>query len=396
VIVAGGTYLEECANPYDRSLRGSGVRAAAALREVDPDVRLATAVDDGSDEEAEFVFGGFGLATEVVPRTGPVSFSYFTPVSPPVISGRLSRFDELRAEGEAALVFGMIEGKPEVTAKTLVYDPQQPLDLAALDLGRFRFERLAIVANAGETRSLGRDRSVEQAARNLLAGSGADVVVTKRAARGALVTTASGQEGIGPYPTERVWPIGSGDVFAAGFAWAWTSGAAPLDAARAGSRAASHWCGTRTLPLPRQLFGGDGDVSHLEPVPARVYLGGPFFNLGERWLVDLVRDALRSLGSEVFSPLHDVGPGESEVAKADLEGLDTCGAMLALLDHGDPGTLFEAGWAASHAIPIISYAEQPNQEASKMLLGTGAELHEDISTAIYRSIWAAMGMPLAT
>jgi hypothetical protein len=43
----------------------------------------------------------------------------------------------------------------------------------------------------------------------------------------------------------------------------------------------------------------------------------------------------------------------------------------------------------------VGYTEQPNPEASKMLLGTGAELHEDISTAIYRSIWAAMGMPPA-
>jgi nucleoside 2-deoxyribosyltransferase len=396
VIVVGGTYLEECTNPSDRSLRGSGVRAAAALRDVDPGVRLVTAVDDHMSEEAEFVIGGFSLDTEVVQRSGPVSFTYFTPVSPPVIGGRLSHFEALHAEGENALVFGMIEGQPSVTANALVYDPQQPLDLAGLDLSRFQFERLAIVANAGETRSLGRAQDLGDAARNLLGNSGAEVVITKRAARGALVTTTEHQEEIGPYPTAQVWPIGSGDVFAGGFAWAWTNGAAPVEAARAGSLAASHWCGGRTLPLPNRLFEADGRASSLEPCPARVYLGGPFFNLSERWLVELVRDALRSFGVEVFSPLHDVGHGDSGVADADLHGLDSCGSMLALLDHDDPGTVFEAGWATAHDIPIIGYAEKVNSEASKMLVGTGAELHDDLSTAIYRSIWAAMGMALSS
>lgn len=395
MIVVGGTYLEHCETPHERTLRGSGLRAAAALRSVEPDVRLVTAIDERTHEEAEFVFGGFGLEAEVVRRTEPVSFRYFTPISPPVIGGRLSRFDELEATDEAALVFGMIEGQPTVSAQTLVYDPQQPLDLAALNLERFSYGRLAIVANAGETRALGHNEHVPTAARNLLGSSGAEVVVTKRAARGALVTTVDGQLEVGLYPTPSVWPIGSGDVFAAGFASAWIRGAAPANAARIGSLAASCWCGTRSLDIPQELFEGNSTAIYLKPAPARIYLGGPFFNLGQRWLVELVREALRSLGGEVFSPLHDVGSGAEEVAKADLDGLNSCGSMLALLDDDDPGTLFEAGWATSHGIPIVGYAERPNPEASKMLLGTGAELHDDLSSAVYRSIWAAMGMPLS-
>jgi pfkB family carbohydrate kinase/Nucleoside 2-deoxyribosyltransferase len=396
VIIVGGTYFEHCETPPERTLRGSGLRAAAALRNVDPDVRLVTAIDAQTKEEAEFVLGGFDLEAAVVTRTEPVSFRYFTPISPPVIGGRLSAFDELKATGETALVFGMIEGEPTVSAETLVYDPQQPLDLAALDLERFTYERLAIVTNAGEARALGHDEDVPTAARNLFEHADAEVVVTKRAARGALVTTADGQHEVGPYPTHSVWPIGSGDVFAAGFAWAWARGDAPAEAARVGSLVASFWCETRSLDIPQGLFEGSSAATYLEPLPARIYLGGPFFNLGQRWLVELVREALRSLGGEVFSPLHDVGSGAEEVAKADLDGLDSCGSMLALLDEDDPGTLFEAGWATSHGIPIVGYAERLNPEACKMLLGTGAELHDDLSSAVYRSIWAAMGMRLST
>ena len=48
----------------------------------------------------------------------------------------------------------------------------------------------------------------------------------------------------------------------------------------------------------------------------KVYLAGPFFSMGQRWLVDEARRCLGELGMDVFSPFHDIGPGAAHDRKA--------------------------------------------------------------------------------
>jgi nucleoside 2-deoxyribosyltransferase len=90
----------------------------------------------------------------------------------------------------------------------------------------------------------------------------------------------------------------------------------------------------------------------------------------------------------VFSPLHDVGVGGDEVAKPDLEGLEGCSAVLALLDEIDVGTSVEIGWAAAKGIPVVGYSSRPADDAWKMVRGTGGTVVDDLSTAVYRAVWA--------
>ena len=65
-------------------------------------------------------------------------------------------------------------------------------------------------------------------------------------------------------------------------------------------------------------------------------------------------------------------------------------ALLALLDGNDPGTVFEAGWARAQGVPVVGFTRHPAAEGVKMLRGTAAEVHDDLSTAVYRAIWAGM------
>lgn len=427
MIVVGGTYWEDCAyapqrvpggsglkgseglpRPFrpparHRVLRGSGLRAAAALTSGGFRPVLHSAIEPTGADAAGIVAGGLGVQVEWSPRSGPVRFSYFTPLSAPTIDGRLSTLTgPIVAADSTAIVFGMVEAPFEamrVSATRLVLDPQQPRDLTAIDLHGFQFDRLAVVANATETIALGGSNDVEVAAVQLRERYGAEVVVTKRAAKGALVTTADGQEPVGPFPTRSVWPIGSGDVFAATFALYWGErGWTARESAREASRWTAHWCSNRD----RDVRIGDaptglGTLDELDPRrDAHVYLAAPFFNLSQRWLVELARDSLRHLGATVFSPFHDVGIGDVEVAPQDLVGLDESTSVLALLDDADAGTLFEAGYATSRGIPVIGYAESADPEGRKMLEGTGAELHQDLSSAAYRAVWASMGMLLGS
>lgn len=397
MIILGGTYREYCDSPKwpqpdGPPLVGSAVRAALSLRGLVPNLELRSAIDSESRMLAETTLGAFGIRGTWADRSAPVAFRYFTPLSAPVVDGRLSRSAPIVAEDETVLAYGMIENcRLSVKAKTLVFDPQQPRDTTLPDLSDVHYDRLAIVGNRSEIRALGATQDVVCAARNTRALYGAEVVVVKLGAVGALVCTADGEITVGPRPTPTVFPIGSGDVFSAAYSWAWgVDGRDPVASARLASLASAQWCGGSSFYAP---FDISLEIPELVPgtVEPSVYLAGPFFTLAQRWLVEVVRNALRDLGSSVFSPLHDVGRGGTDVAVRDLDGLSGCQSMLALLDGSDPGTMFEAGFSTGDR-PIVGYADALNPDGWKMLAGTGAEIHDDLSTAVYRAIWRAMGM----
>ncbi len=418
MIIVGGIYFETVVEPASREWAGSGLRAAAALalRAERPILHAAIdGLDNDADEglygssyeEVQMVAPALGVAFEPVRRSEIVGFRYVTPISPPSINGPNSRLDErITIQGDTALIFGMVEANdrelaPHVTAELVVLDPQRPRDAKPLDLAGIDSKRVVVVANVGEVRGLGRAGDLRTAAARVLEEhptvSG---VVTKRGTAGWLVSTRSGpgqavsHETAGAHPTRSVWPIGSGDVFSAGLAHALDQGADLVEAARVGSGAAAHWCSTRVHAVPRDILAG-----HLEQLPKpippttpTVYLAGPFFTISERWLVETIRDELTALGADVWSPVHEIGPGGEEVAKQDLAGLETSDVVLALLDHSDPGTVFEVGWAVKRGIPVVGYATRADDEGLKMMTGTSVELHSDLSTACYRAAWAGMGM----
>lgn len=397
MIVVGGTYEEICVNPTLRITRGSGLRAAIALRATG-DVELHSSIEESAEDLARVTAGGFGITPLWTRRTAPVRFRYFTPLSAPIIDGRLSSLREsINVTGELALVFGMVEGGPSdlhVRSDKMVVDPQQPRDLTGLRVGDLEHNQLVIVANATETRALGGLSDLLEAAGRLRAETGADAVITKQAAVGVLVTTETHQERVGPFPTRSVWPVGTGDVFAAAFTWSWgKESATPIEAARFAGAATARWAASRDQEDPLTDASSGVRFEELKPATGpQIYLAGPFFDLGQRWLVDLLAEAIRGLGAEVFSPWHEVGVGGPEVAASDIEGLEHCNAVLALLDGADAGTMFEVGYATSRGTPVIGYAERQDTEGWKMLKGTGAEIHTDLSTAAYRAIWYGMGM----
>lgn len=393
--VVGGSYREICISPEIKQFYGSGGRAATALAAL-TDVTLHTFVSDARLGEARrmAVLGGFQL--DLVRSPVDVSFGYIHPLAssqtdPP--RGTFERAGRIHvdAASETALVFGLYEGDSSIRAQTVIYDPQDgQMPVPYSKSGCVAIGRLAILMNAGEALKTTGSSTAEEAGALLLAENSADVVIVKSGPRGALVFQKDVDQvrSVPAFRTKAMFGIGSGDMFAAAFAYLWGEcGDSPFGAAEKASRAVSHYVETRS---DRLSLDDAEDLTRqaVTVLPGKVYLAGPFFTMAQRWLVEEAREQFLQLGLEVFSPVHEVGRGPADfVAPADLKGLETCDRVFAILDGYDSGTMFEVGYARKMGIPVYGYGELVGPEDSKMITGSGCCLIPDFATAIYHTAW---------
>lgn len=391
--IVGGVYVERCIEPPWNEVFGSAGRAAMALSDAVPDLRLLafrpTAIQDGL-ENLEFITGA-SIEGPVV--SDAIEFDYMHSLADPRITPRpdaIPQKGSITAEDDVVLRFGMLEGEAKVTAKRAVYDPQSAFDPQPFHANGSSAEELALVVNRFEGRKLTGKNDPEAIVGALLADHHADVVVLKMGGRGALVGWGNERKIIPAFRSEHVWKIGSGDVFSAAFLKFWALDHAPPDeAALLSSKAVSVYAATRSLPIPSKEQLEATSFVPVVPGRGRIYLAAPFFNLGEIWMVEEARKCLLDMNVEVFSPLHDVGRGPAhEVAKADLEGLEHCDAVLAILNGGDAGTIFEIGYAVSRNIPVVALAQNVRPEDLKMSEGSGCVIADDFVTAVYHAVWS--------
>jgi nucleoside 2-deoxyribosyltransferase len=142
------------------------------------------------------------------------------------------------------------------------------------------------------------------------------------------------------------------------------------------------------MPVPLQV-----SQAYLEGRVPTVYLAGPFFTLGQLWVVEQARNCLRDMGMNVFSPYHDVGPGPAEmVVDRDIEGIHRSDVILAISDGLDSGTIFEVGYARARGVPVVVYAENESAEDLKMMEGTDCFLRDDFVSAIYQTVWVGVSI----
>lgn len=394
--VIGGCYREICMSPEVTQFYGSAGRAATALAARTPAVRLHTFVGPRSARDARKLaaLGGVELAPTAVAMD--VTFGYVHPLQSSYtfpVRGTFQTTARLHVDvpDDTALVFGAFEGRGSAYAKTLIYDPQDGImPIPYGESGCKAINRLAILMNAGEALKTTGLETVDAAGRRILADNDATVVIVKSGAQGALIFEAGIDQptAVPAYFSKTMFGVGSGDIFAAAFAYYW--GELGVDAASAAHKASmsvSHYVETRSDRLA-------SDQELLEPrkpvaiTPGRVYLAGPFFNMAQRWLVEETRDQFLQMGLEVFSPVHQVGRGPAEmVAPLDLEGLERCDRVFAIADGLDSGTIFEIGYARKMGIPVYAYGETIDPENSKMITGSGCRLIGDFATAIYHTAW---------
>lgn len=392
--IAGGCYFEHCLRPAWDAIFGSAVRAAALLAHA-TQVELHTYVEPRwrRDIDARASALGFVLHAHEAPFT--IAFTYTHPLSTPIISPPLHKIAQQRSfevSGSVVLRFGMLETSVKVAGDRVIYDPQSATGPVPFQANGSTAEHLVVVANMNEAGLLTGESNPRSAARVVRELHHAEVVIIKQGVHGALVVSEDGEAAVPAYSSERVFSIGSGDVFAAAFAYFWGElRRAPREAADIASRVTALYCRSKALP-PHDLDAEALLALSLTPAtlaPGRAYLAAPFFTLPQRWLVEEARNHLLGAGLDVFSPIHDVGAGGNEVAKADLEGLAGCDRVLALLDGEDVGTVFEIGYARARGLHVVAFAENVSEEDLKMIVGSGCHVVDDLGSAIYRTAWKA-------
>jgi nucleoside 2-deoxyribosyltransferase len=403
IAVVGGVYRERCRLPYNSDETwGSGGRAAAVIAGLGLETTLYTAVGKETAGLLASLAQTFHFETAATNVAVTRQFRYDHALSSPVIWPPISQGESVRLSVHAdnALIFGMLEATADVRASSVVYDPQSPISPEPFRPTEGSSPRVAYVLNGSEAAKLAHSSNPEEAGHKIAADCHAEVVVIKRGAWGALVCEAGRSERIPAFATDRIWPIGSGDVFAAVFAARWAGDGLPaVEAAMQASRAAALYVNDCVLPINAESLAASSafpfgpillDEGALREGEYHVYLAGPFFNIAQRWLVEEARTALLGMGLRVFSPLHDVGMGLAhDVAPKDIEALKVSRAVLALVDGLDAGTLFEIGYARSLGRPVVVLAQSTPEEPLKMLTGTACDVLSDFVTALYRVAWAA-------
>ncbi|WP_168187560.1 PfkB family carbohydrate kinase [Pedobacter sp. G11] len=391
--IIGGTYLEECVDPVYRELYGSGLRAAIALSNYSTTINFHTAVGYDFKELLNYKSDLFGFKSHTIDVTETVHFIYEHPLCKPqpvnvpnairlVDLGHLSK----------VLYYGMIDTDIKVTAEMMVYDPQNQVPF---EQSGAIAKNLALILNKWEALSFldHPEEDLEKVGKLLMSKENVSVVVIKNGSDGAMLFEGNKVEKIPLYRTPQVWPIGSGDIFSAVFAFHWMIlEQSAFESAIKASASVAQFCDTKQLQF-------DSTKTYPEQVikskQKKIYLAAPFFTTGERMFLNEVRYLLQQFGNEVFSPFHDVGTIDgdatnveiSTVVQSDLTGIDQSDLVLAIYSGTDPGTVFEVGYARAKGIPVVALCENVKEEDLFMLSGSGCEITQDLSSAIYKASW---------
>lgn len=394
--IIGGSYKETCDLYGTCELQGSGIRALELFMELEWDGNLS--FHSCAGKQKAYIKSVYHRKNVNLCLTDAedVSFSYDHPFRMTNIYPRADKLykekKRIEAKDENVLVYGMVEADFCVKGRKVVYDPQTTVMIPSFKAGGSEADELVLVLNGSEAQALSGEQPLEAQRNAIFEREQCQALIIKQGTKGAVLFRGKDDAGywIPVYMTSKVNSIGSGDVFTAMFAYQWFNGKPMEQAAEWASKAVACYV------EPHKMIGLKDRLAlfHYKPLEYRkdgqIYLAGPFFSFSQRWLINQFYQALLGESVKVFSPLHDVGIGDAdEVTEADIAGLEKSDVVLAVVDGLDSGTLFEVGYAKAHGKKVVAYVQNEPRKALQMLEGTGCDIEQDFTTAIYKACWYA-------
>ncbi|MDP3340781.1 carbohydrate kinase family protein [Frigidibacter sp.] len=341
--VAGGIYLETCETPSWSGLWGSGLRAAIAISEMSEKVTLHGYLKNNG-ENLTSRLASYRVSTEILPRHHDVVFSYFHPLSDPLVEPAHQRIRKQRAlllSADNILRFSYLEGSACVHGSHVVYDPQSPRGPEKFHENGSTAENLALVMNENEFKAYSASDDLDEGASRLLKANEAQVIVVKRGIFGANVYQTSETPFYVPaYQSERIFKIGTGDVFSAAFSYFWAEKRQDANqAADLASRAVASYCENPTVPINSMGLRDRKPIQECRASLIEVY--GSADTLGRLYTRQEALYCIRSLGLEASigsGTLAAAGKRVGTVSLVIVDGFpDQC---LTVLDTTLPGIIF--------------------------------------------------------
>lgn len=388
--IVGGTYYEICHDPKYEDLFGSGLRGAIALSDKGFEINYHSSVGADFKELFDYKVLAYKINQYLQVHEKSIIFDYYHPLAKPIPYNLPAKnFIIPKVEAKHILYYGMIESDCSVDGEYVVYDPQNHIGFRKTNS---KAQHLALILNKSEAMILSNNISndINEVGKFLLENEKAEVVVIKNGSNGATVFFEDKSNVIPVFETESVWPIGSGDIFSAVFAWKWMiEKLSPDDAAMFASKYTADYCNSKNIPLtthPREF------KAIVPEKRKKIYLAGPFFTISERFLINEIYSILNGFDVDIFSPFHNAGvpvfkEDFQKIAKKDIDNLNNCDAVLAVISGNDAGTLFEVGYAKALGKKVILFCENYKENDLFMFEGTDCEITYDLSTAIYKVSW---------
>jgi len=330
--------------------------------------------------EEEAIKANFGERAVAHLSDAAFSFRYLHPLAAPQLIGcRPENQRTIRLTCENGLRFGCVEGQFQFVAENAVYDPQGSGE--SFSANGSTADRLAIVLNEGEAAFQTGCEQPHVAAKRLLEWEVAEVVIIKRGAVGCLVATRSGEiTDVPAFQTDRLFKIGSGDIFTAAFAHAWmVQGRSAKDAALFASQHAAHYVDTRIVELPRQLPAYKAVTA--DPSGLSVLIVSDQRSLPDHWLAWEAKRSLESLGVKAANILE---PFEFDMLNSIL---DEHHLLLALPTSSGGLTMAAVDGARRSGVPFQIFCDRDDLAVPDLV--RSAHVFSDFAACLYNALWRA-------
>lgn len=202
---------------------------------------------------------------------------------------------------------------------------------------------------------------------NKLRDTGPEYIVVKNGSRGcSIFKKGILVEQIPAFKSSVLCSLGSGDVFGGVLATTFMETKDIKFSAELASCVAANFIENFDIETVIPKKAALKDVLQRERIVwsnsnLQIYLAGPFFSGQELFWVNQICDALESAGIKVLSPSRENGiikqnetwEQRQTIFEQDIDLLEKADLVVAILDHDDPGTCFEMGYAYKKKIPII-------------------------------------------
>lgn len=382
MIVVGGTYREVCLFPAWDQIYGSGLRASIALSAVSPGTHLHTFASKKWHADVLATLEAVGLSGSLVPIDDELTFGYLHPFHPLYVPNCEPK-GTISVKSDVALCFGMIEGNARIFGKRVVYDPQnssfwlaEGSEMDALSI-ILKPEELLRIINQGELQSTSegeKEAAIDDLHDQVIALRDSkreiDVVIIRNRFGEVCVYDGDDPHRVKSYAAESFFRIGSGDVFAAAYAYAWGEKKfPPLEAADYAARCVAFFVEGPRLPIPKPSNLIDRSVAVRRDGSIKVLASG---GLEIHALLFHALDWIKYLGGEAFD-----GSVQFQNDAQDI------GAELILL--GGHLTLRELSGlqnrSSASCAKVIYWPGSPPGVAEDHF--PGAEITDDFATALY-------------